>query len=120
MANYKDKKKLIEDNSDVFISDYDKNLDYAPLGMAICDHGGIRAVVLTGATAEKIGRAIESCGGTHPQLVYQDKFVDAVHTAQECARAGDCVVLTPASASFDAFKNFDERGKTFKRIVNEL
>lgn len=99
---------------------YDKNLDYAPLGEAICSHGGIKTVVLTGATGEKIGKAIESYSAVHPRLVYQKEFYSAVHTAKESAQKDDCVVLTPASASFDAFKNFDERGKTFKRIVEEL
>ena len=37
MANYKDKKKLIDDNPDVYVSDYDKNLDYTPLGKYIVD-----------------------------------------------------------------------------------
>lgn len=99
---------------------YDKNLDYAPLGEAICRHGGIRAVILTGATAEKIGKAVEGYSAEHPTLVYEKSFFDAVSVARDTARAGDCVVLTPASASFDAFKNFDERGKTFKRIVNSF
>ena len=99
---------------------YDKNLDYAPLGEAICSHGGVRAVILTGNTGEKIGRAVESFSETHPALIYKKDFFDAVSAARESAHSGDCVVLTPASASFDAFKNFDERGKTFKRIVNEF
>ncbi len=99
---------------------YDKNLDYAPLGEAICRHGGIRAVVLTGATAPKIGRAVEEYSSEHPPLVYEKEFSLAVSRARELARSGDCVVLTPASASFDAFKNFAERGSTFKRIVVEF
>ena len=99
---------------------YDKNLDYSPLGEAICKHGGIRAVVLTGAPGEKIGRAIETSSAGHPRLVYERDFYRAVSAATECAKSGDCVVLTPASASFDAFKNFAERGRTFKKIINEL
>ena len=99
---------------------YDKNLDYAPLGEAICTHGGIKTVVLTGATGEKIGRAIENYSAEHPRLIYQKEFFSAVRTAKDSATEGDSVVLTPASASFDAFKNFDERGKTFKRIVEEF
>ena len=101
---------------------YDKNLDYAPLGEAICTHGGIRTVVLTGATGEKIGKAVREYAETHNlaggvDTVYVKDFYDAVITAKQKAKEGECVVLTPASASFDAFKNFDERGKTFKRIV---
>ena len=97
---------------------YDKNLDYTPLGEAICAHGGIKAVILTGQTGEKIYKAITECSSTHPALIKKSDFEEAVNAAKEQASEGDCVLLTPASASFDAFKNFDERGKRFKRIVN--
>ena len=99
---------------------YDKKLDYSPLGKAICDHGGIKAVILTGQTGEKIYQAITAQSAAHPLLIRKSDFKEALTAAKSAADSGDCVVLTPASASFDAFKNFDERGKTFKRIVNEF
>ena len=45
---------------------------------------------------------------------------EAVAIARKCATCGDVVLLSPASASFDRFKNFEERGNVFKSIVNEL
>ncbi|MBQ9112896.1 MAG: UDP-N-acetylmuramoyl-L-alanine--D-glutamate ligase [Clostridia bacterium] len=101
---------------------YDKKIPYEPLARAICEHGGVRAVVLTGATGEKIGREVELYEKAHPSssliLLYrQSDFASAVELARTVARKGDCVLLSPASASFDAFKNFAERGNTFKRIV---
>lgn len=45
---------------------------------------------------------------------------EAVNLANKKAKAGDIVLLSPASASFDAFKNFAERGEKFKELVNEL
>ncbi len=104
---------------------YDKNLDYAPLAEAICEHGGVHSVVLTGATGEKIAAEmrlfIERTGkGADIRIERRAVFADAVALARECANEGDAVVLSPASASFDAFKNFMERGNTFKHIVNEF
>ena len=49
-----------------------------------------------------------------------DDFADAVRTAHDLAEVGDIVLLSPACTSFDAFKNFEARGKTFKNIVNSF
>ena len=104
---------------------YDKNIPYAPLAQAIYAHGGIRAVVLTGVTGEKIGKELRMYKEAHPELselpLYREgDFTSAVCLARGVAKKGDCVLLSPASASFDAFKNFAERGNTFKRIVMEF
>ena len=72
--------------------------------------------VLCGATAPKIARALDEAGFT--DYVTVDDFALAVRTAREKAKRGDSVVLSPASASFDMFKNFAERGERFKEIVN--
>ena len=101
---------------------YDKNLPYAPLAEAICTHGGVRAVSLTGATGEKIRMEIEKYqaengSGNDILIEYNKDFQSATEAARTMAREGDCVLLTPASASFDAFKNFMERGNTFKNII---
>ncbi len=100
---------------------YDKKIPYAPLAEAICGHGGIHTVVLTGATGKKIGEEIDklNAGGTIAKSYVAD-FSEAIARARTCAKQGDCVLLSPASASFDAFKNFAERGNTFKKIVNSF
>ena len=103
----------------VICGGYDKNLDYAPLAEAIYAHGGVKAVILTGQTGEKIYRAITERSENRPILVKKNDFTEAVLAAKDAAAAGDCVLLSPASASFDAFKNFVERGERFKNIVNE-
>ena len=99
---------------------YDKNLDYAPLGEAICRHGGVKTLILTGATANKIKRAVEECAPCGLKLIEADTFDSAVYEAARLAQIGDCVLLSPASASFDSFKNFMERGNRFKTIVEKL
>jgi UDP-N-acetylmuramoylalanine--D-glutamate ligase len=99
---------------------YDKHIPYTPVGEPICRMA--RAVFLCGATAEKIKEAIlaaENYDGSTEIYVYED-FKEAVVSAARYAKKGDKVVLTPASASFDLFKNFEERGKFYKEIVREL
>jgi UDP-N-acetylmuramoylalanine--D-glutamate ligase len=53
-------------------------------------------------------------------VVKEPDFEAAVHAAASLAHEGDAVLLSPACASFDAFPNFEVRGRTFKRIVNDM
>ena len=97
---------------------YDKHIPYDVLGDHACEHS--RAVVLTGATAPKIREAIVGCEAAKwsmPEIYEASDFKSAVIKAREIASSGDIVILTPASASFDCFKNFEERGNYFKDIV---
>lgn len=105
----------------VICGGYDKNLSYAPLAKSLC--ASVRAVVLTGATAPKIKKALLECEDYDPErltLVESGSFEDAVAKASSLARTGGCVLLSPASASFDRFKNFAERGRYFKELVSKL
>ena len=82
----------------------------------------MHTVSLTGATGKLIGEEIEKYReltgkGKNITLAYNADFIDAVSFARKSASTGDAVLLSPASASFDAFKNFAERGEVFKRIV---
>lgn len=100
---------------------YDKNLSYDPLAPIVCK--SVRTLVLTGATADKIERAVRECADFSPErvkIVRAASFEDAVTLARENANVGSCVLLSPASASFDRFKNFAERGRYFKKLVNEM
>lgn len=100
---------------------YDKNLDYSPLAPVLCKT--VRAVVLTGNTAKKIENALLACPDFvdgAPQIHHADSFENAVLIARSIAHQGSCVLLSPASASFDRFKNFVERGRYFKKLVMEL
>lgn len=100
---------------------YDKHLDYAPLGPEVLAH--VKALVLTGATAPKIKAAVLSTPGYDPaELPIYDglDFAGALEQAHAIAQPGDVVILSPASASFDQFKNFMVRGDTFKTLVRQL
>ncbi len=100
---------------------YDKKIPFEPLAVSLCQHA--KTVVLTGATAEKIKTAILSCPEYSDgifELMERSDFAEAVKAASSAATPGDIVILSPACASFDAFKNFMERGRRFKELVNNL
>ena len=100
---------------------YDKNIPFDVMGPEVLEH--TKAVFLNGATADKIRAAIENTPGYtpgNPQLVDCKDFADAVQKAAAAAISGDVVLMSPACAAFDQFKNFMERGKYFKKLVAEL
>lgn len=95
----------------------DKGLDFAEFGRAAAAKA--KVVVLTGKTAPAIRAAIESAGGG-PLVLAAESFDEAFGLVAENARPGWAVLLSPASASFDAFPNFTARGDRFRRLVGEL
>ncbi|MCZ2175145.1 MAG: UDP-N-acetylmuramoyl-L-alanine--D-glutamate ligase [Burkholderiales bacterium] len=92
-----------------------KGQDFSPLGPALATHG--RALVLIGRDAMKIEAAVADCGV--PTLHAQD-MEQAVRKAAVAARAGDAVLLSPACASFDMFRNYVHRAEVFAQAVREL
>ena len=100
---------------------YDKQIPFDELGEEITKH--VKCLVLMGATAQKIRSAVERSDGYDPELLpirQADDLANAVVLAAQAAAEGDTVVLSPACAAFDQFKNFMERGNAFKSIVNRL
>ncbi len=97
---------------------YDKHIPYDELGELISER--VRVLVLCGATAEKIRAAVLAAPGPGPEIIDAADLAEAVRAASASARAGEIVLLSPASASFDQFKNFEERGDRFKALVREL
>ena len=97
---------------------YDKHIPYDVLGPEICAH--VKKLFLCGATAPQIRAAVEACAGEKPETVDCGKFENAVRAAAAAAENGDVVLMSPASASFDEFKNFMVRGNFFKSIIKEL
>ena len=105
----------------VIAGGYDKHIPFDGLGDELCLLA--KHVVLTGDTAQKIRDAIVNSryyGESGLEFDMVDDFTEAVKTASRIAQEGDIVLLSPACAAFDRFKNFAERGKYFKKIVMEL
>ena len=105
----------------VIAGGYDKHLPFDGLGDELCRFS--KRVFLTGDTAERIEQAIRNSkyyAGSRLEVRLIDDFREAVIAAADSAEAGDIVLLSPACAAFDRFKNFMERGKYFKEIVMEL
>lgn len=97
---------------------YDKHIPYDALGPEICKH--VKKLFLGGATGPKIREAVENCVGEKPQIVDCTDFAAAVQAAASAAQSGDVVLMSPASAAFDQFKNFMVRGEFFKKMIMEL
>ena len=97
---------------------YDKHIPYDVLGPEICAH--VKKLFLCGATGPQIRAAVEKCAGEKPEMVDCSKFEHAVKAAAAAAESGDVVLMSPASASFDEFKNFMVRGNFFKKLIMEL
>ena len=90
---------------------YDKNLDYTCLADIL---SSLKAVILCGENREKISRV----SGRRTYTV--NTLEEAVEVASEIALKGDFVILTPASASFDMFKDYKEKGMRFAQCVRRL
>ena len=100
---------------------YDKQIPFDVLGPYVCKN--VKKLFLNGATEEKIAQAIENCPDYQegfPEIIKCGDFTSAVQAAVEAAQSGDVVLMSPACAAFDQFKNFMERGAYFKKLVKEL
>ncbi len=114
--------KSFDGNVILIAGGYDKNLSYDELGTFLPGH--VKAMVLMGATADKIESAymkhIKNEGLQPVPILKVNDMEDAVTKAYNLAVPGDTVLLSPASASFDMYPNFMVRGNHFKEIVNKL
>ena len=98
---------------------YDKHLDYEPLAKPIVDK--VSNLILLGQTSSKIYESVFRQKDDNKINIYKVKTLEeAVNQAKNLSNAGDVVLFSPASASFDMFKNFEERGNKFKDLVNKL
>jgi len=92
----------------------DKGSDFSPLYELIRNR--VKLLVLVGKAAKKMAEAL----GTATETVFADTLQDAVRTAAGRAASGDVVLLSPACASFDMFRDFEDRGRQFKEAVKDL
>jgi UDP-N-acetylmuramoylalanine--D-glutamate ligase len=96
----------------------EKGEPFAPLLEPIAER--CRACYLVGETAGRLAAELEPVSAYGVELVRCDDLEDAVHRAAAAAHEGEVVLLSPACASFDAFRDYEERGERFRRIVEGL
>ncbi|MDP4096936.1 UDP-N-acetylmuramoyl-L-alanine--D-glutamate ligase [Paenibacillus sp. P96] len=101
----------------------DRGADYLELVPVL--QGRVKAVVLLGQTKEKLAEASKKAGIEHIELVDNGEdaataLIEAVNKSASLAGPGDIVLLSPACASWDMFKSYEERGRIFKEAVHKL
>ncbi len=112
---------LYDEKIIIIAGGYDKHIPYEPLGPVI--NNKVKVLVLLGDTAPKIEQAVKSADNYNEdaiKIINVSNMEEAVAAARENSEKGDIVSLSPASASFGLYKNFEERGNHFKSIVNGL
>lgn len=100
---------------------YDKNLDYHPLAKPIVDK--VKALLLIGQTSGKIFDVVKEEAekqGKNIDIYMCESLAQTVTLAKKLAKKGNVVLFSPASASFDMFKDFADRGNQFKDLVNHI
>lgn len=93
----------------------DKGNDYSAIRDLVKER--VKAIVCLGVDNHLIQDALSK---DVPQMVSTDNMEDAVRSAFQLSAKGDVVLLSPACASFDLFKNYEDRGRKFKEVVREL
>ena len=100
---------------------YDKNIPYEPLAKPILDHVKLLVVMgQTGPKIEKVVREHAEFASSDIKILHADSMEQAVQLMYENTTEGDIVSLSPASASFDLYPNFEVRGRHYKELVNKL
>lgn len=110
-----------DENIVLIAGGYDKHLDYTPIAKPILDK--VTKLILLGDTKEKIYNAVTTLNKTinkNIEIYKCNTLNEAVDKAKEVSTKGEIVLFSPASASFDMFKNFADRGIKFKDLVNNL
>lgn len=112
---------LYDEKIVIIAGGYDKHIPYEPLGPVI--NNKVKTLILLGDTAPKIEAAVKQADNYDPEAITILRVSDmeeAVRAAAANTSAGDIVSLSPASASFGLYRNFEERGNHFKALVNGL
>lgn len=103
----------------VLVGGYDKNGDFSLVKQALIEHESAVAVVAYGQNRQKIKNSLAEIDNVDVLLIDSVELIDVVAVAKKIAQPRSVVVLSPGTSSFDMFKNFEQRGNEFKKIVQE-
>ena len=110
--------QTMSDPTVIILGGYDKHTSFDPLAREIVSSPMIRRAVLIGETAPLIRNSLQRAGFRETE--FAESLGEAVEKARDACDRGWNVLLSPACASFDMFKDYEERGRVFKEIVNNL
>ena len=110
--------KSFDEQETLILGGSDKGLDFDELGKEIAEKDNIKNVLLIGLIGPKIGEAIKKAGFKgNLENLGRSAMKDIVKRAFDITQKGGVVILSPAAASFDMFKNYKDRGRKFKEAV---
>jgi UDP-N-acetylmuramoylalanine--D-glutamate ligase len=114
--------RSFDTNKIVILGGYEKHADFSHLAEYIANDPLVRTAIVIGQTRHRIEEALIAAGVVRHRFISLDTvdFKEIVRRTSEEAQPGDVVVLSPACASFDMFKNFTDRGDQFIQLVGEL
>ena len=105
----------------VILGGFDRDLPLDDLASGLASsQDTIRAILLIGAARMRLAQALDGTGVPHCTISGATTMAEVVHEATALARPGDAVVLSPGFASYDMFKNFEDRGRQFNEVVTGL
>ncbi len=111
----------IEQPKVLIVGGYDRFLDLTDLTTSFTKHEkDIRKVLLIGASAKRVAEACEAVNFTNFEISEAATMKTIVKTATKLTKEGDAVILSPGFASFDMFKNFEDRGNQYRKSVEAL
>lgn len=104
----------------LIVGGFERGLDLSDLIEEIKDNKHVKKVLVIGASGQRVAQTLKGHGFTNYQLSTAKTMSSVVGEAVALARKGDAVILSPGFASFDMFKDFEERGNQFKAAVKAL
>jgi len=103
----------------VIVGGYDKGVSFDALGRVLAERA--KAIIAIGTTQQKIIKAVEANRqGRSPVIKMSNDLASAVNEAQTLTEKGDIVLLSPACASYDMFRNYQERGELFVKLLEQI
>ncbi|MBI3965949.1 MAG: UDP-N-acetylmuramoyl-L-alanine--D-glutamate ligase [Chloroflexi bacterium] len=106
----------------LILGGFDRGLDFSELGRAILEHGA-RTLILFPTTGRSIEQAVQAAAGPDgelPAMFHVESMEVAVRLAYEHTQPGEACLMSPASPSFNIFRDYRERGEAFKELVRRL